>query len=140
MLFLGLVGAPVLRRVEPAPLRAQIFRGLGERFRVVGWVSVGVLLITGTLNLYFRGLWESLGSPEFWETRYGHALAWKLGLVAAMIGLSVAHDFVLGPRASRLDPSAPNAARARRWASWLGRLNAVLGLALIFAAIRLTRG
>jgi putative copper export protein len=142
MFFLGLVGAPVLREVEPGALRTELFRRLGERFRVVGWGSIGVLAVTGALNLRFRGLvrWESLGSPEFWDTRYGHLLAWKLALVVAMIGLSAVHDFALGPRASRLDPRTPEAAAARRWASWLGRLNAVLGLALIFAAIRMARG
>jgi putative copper export protein len=142
MLFLGLVGAPVLRRVESPQVRAELFRTLGERFRLVGWVSIGTLVVTGVLNLYFRGLLraESIGSPDFWETRYGHSLAWKLAIVTAMIGLSAAHDFVLGPRSSHLDPRTPEAASARPWASWLARLNALLGLAILFVAIRLARG
>jgi uncharacterized membrane protein len=37
MFFLGAVGAPVLRRLEPPELRARIFRELGQQFRSVGW-------------------------------------------------------------------------------------------------------
>ena len=33
MLFLGLVGAPVLRAVEPPALRQRLFHDLGMRFR-----------------------------------------------------------------------------------------------------------
>ena len=33
MLFLGDVGAPVLRRIEPAALRQRLFREIGLRFR-----------------------------------------------------------------------------------------------------------
>jgi copper resistance protein D len=37
MFFLGVVGAPVLRRVEPPALRQRLFHELGTRFRSVGW-------------------------------------------------------------------------------------------------------
>src|SRR5688500_97271 len=103
MFFLALVGAPVLRAVEAAALRADLFGDLGERFRVVGWACSAVLLLTGTLNLAFRGLLEleTLRSATFWRSPYGATLAWKLGAVAVMVVVGAMHDFVLGPRASR---------------------------------------
>lgn len=142
MFFLGLVGAPALRAVEPPALRSALFRALGLRFRRIGWIAIGILLLTGILNLHFRGLLrpDSIGSAAFWATPYGVALAWKLGLVTAMLVLSALHDFVLGPRSSRLDPRSPEAASARRRAAWMGRINALLGVALLLAAIRLARG
>ena len=141
MLFLGIVGAPVLRAVEPASLRARLFRELGERFRVVGWACIAVLLGTGALNLWFRGLLEvaTLGSPSFWGAPYGRALAGKLVGVAVMIVLSAVHDFAHGPHAARLPPDSTEAARARRAAAVLARVNAVVGVLVVLAAVRLAR-
>lgn len=142
MFFLAFVGAPVLRRVEPASLRADLFRRLGERFRAVGWIAIAVLLATAVLNLQLRGLLngETLGDPSFWGRPYGRTLGWKLGLVTAMASLSVLHDFVLGPRVSRLAPGSPAALTARRRVAWLARVNAALGVALVAVAVRLSRG
>lgn len=142
MLFLAAVGAPVLRRVEPPALRAELFRALGERFRAVGWGALGVLVLTGVANLHFRG-WlsaEALGSAAFWGTPHGRALAWKLGAVAVMLGVSGVHDFVLGPAAGRLPAGSPAALAARRRAAWLARINALVGIVLVTAAVRLARG
>jgi copper resistance protein D len=142
MFFLAAVGAPVLRQVEPPELRAALFRKLGEQFRTVGWVSIGVLLVTGTLNLYFRGMLSGplLGSAQFWATPYGTALAWKLGAVAAMLVVQAIHDFVTGPAASRLAPGSPEMRKARKRAALLARLSAILGVIVVIAAVRLARG
>jgi hypothetical protein len=64
----------------------------------------------------------------------------KLVIVASMVGLSALHDFVLGPRASRLAPGSDTALLARRRAAWLARINTLLGVALIVVSVRLARG
>ncbi len=104
--------------------------------------AIAVLLVTGVLNLHFRGLLRGgvLGSPVFWASRYGQTLAWKLAAVAAMIVASAVHDFVLGPMASRLPPGTPAALRMRSRAAWLARINALAGIGLVSAAVRLARG
>ena len=142
MLFLGLVGAPVLRRVEPPSLRARLFGDLGRAFRPVGWGAIGVLLLTGALNLWFAGVLHGgrLASAAFWSVPYGRTLAWKLVAVAAMLAGSAVHDFVLGPRAGRLDAGSPAAVRARSRAAWLARINVAVALVVVVAAVRLARG
>jgi len=142
MFFLAAVGAPVLRRVEPPALRAELFQQLGLQFRTVGWGAIAVLLVTGTFNLAFRGIlsWEVLTNGAFWASPYGHALAWKLGAVAAMVVTSALHDFVYGPRATRAAAGGPEALRLRRRAAVLARANAVFGIVLVVAAVRLARG
>lgn len=142
MFFLAVVGAPVLRTVEPPALRSALFRRLGQQFRNVGWISIAVLLITGTLNLHFRGVLSRavLTDGAFWSTPYGHALAWKLGAVAAMLIVQALHDFIVGPAASRLQADSPDLLRARRRAALLARLSAVLGVITVIAAVRLARG
>lgn len=142
MFFLAVVGAPVLRKVEPPQLRAELFRTLGVQFRQVGWIAIAVLVITGVGNLYFRGLlrWDLLSSGRFWAAPFGHALAWKLAAVATMIAASAFHDFVLGPAASAARAGTPESIRWRRWAALLARFNAVAGVIVVIAAVRLARG
>jgi copper resistance protein D len=130
MLFLGVVGAPVLRSVEPPALRQRLFQQLGLRFRTVGWAAIAVLVATGIVNLYYRGWlhWSgALGEPAFWRTGVGHALAVKVGAVAVMIVVSALHDFVLGPAAGRAAPGTPRAIALRRRAALLARANALVG-------------
>ncbi|HSU17032.1 DUF4149 domain-containing protein [Longimicrobium sp.] len=142
MFFLAAVGAPALRAVEPAELRARLFAQIGRRFRGVGWGAIAVLVATGVGNLAFTGAFRggAILRAEFWATAYGHALAWKLVSVAAMISVSALHDFWLGPLAGRLAAGTPEALRARRRAAWLARTNAAVGIVIVAAAVRLARG
>jgi copper resistance protein D len=142
MFFLAAVGAPVLRRVEPAELRAALFRQLGEQFRRVGWVTIAILIVTGIINLHYRNVlsWDVLSSGDFWRSRYGMSLAWKLGAVTAMLGVQAVHDFRVGPAASRLPPGSPEMIRVRRRASLLARASALLGVIVVIVAVRLARG
>lgn len=142
MFFLAAVGAPVLRTVEPPELRMLLFRRLGERFRTVGWVAIAVLVVTGLVNLHYRRLlslelWADAG---FWSTPQGTALAWKMGAVLAMLVISALHDFLTGPAAAREAPGSPGALRARRTAALLARANALVGVVVVVAAVRLARG
>lgn len=141
MFFFAIVGAPVLRKVEDASLRRDLFRVLGERFRWVGWITLGILTATGTLNLWFRGMlnWGVLADAGFWASPYGSALAWKLAAVGVMLMVQAAHDFLVGPASSDADPGSPEAARLRRVASWLARTSAAAGVAVVIAAVRLAR-
>jgi putative copper resistance protein D len=141
MFFLAVVGAPVLRKVDPPELRARLFNQLGLASRNVGWAAIGVLILTGVANLHFRGLlrWAVLGNASFWSTRYGTTLAFKLSAVLIMIVVSAVHDFILGPRAYSA-AGTPAAGRWRRWSSWLARVNAVVGVLLVYFAVRLARG
>ena len=141
MFFLAVVGAPALRAVEPPQLRQQLFNALGTRFRYAGWVAISVLLITGVVNLSYRGWlsWSVLGSASFWRTGTGKALAVKLICVASMVTLSLVHDFILGPRAGRARPGTPEAIALRKRSAWNARIEAIIGLILVVAAVRLAR-
>ena len=143
MLFLAAVGAPALRTVEPVELRQRLFHVLGTRMRAPGWIAIAALLITGTVNLHYRGWlrWDGLlDSPAFWKTPLGTALAIKLVTVVLMVATSAWHDFVLGPRAGRAAAGSAEALRLRRQTALLGRVSAIIGLVLIGAAVRVARG
>ena len=143
MLFLGLVGAPALRALDPPALRQRLFQEIGLRFRTVGWWCIAVLVTTGLLNLWFRG-WLRGASPSvldsaFWRTGTGHALGAKLVCVGVMVVTSAVHDFVLGPAAGQAPPGSPRGIVLRRRGMRLARLNAFVGVALVVSAVRLAR-
>lgn len=164
MLFLALVVVPTTRSMPPTE-RAALFGAVGRRFRAVGWACIGVLLVTGTINTAYRGVtWENLFTVALWDSPFGTTLALKLGVVVVMLGLSIYHDFVIGPRSvqimeqasldrdTRPVASAPGgrpaatfnileeAQRLRRRASVVGRVEAILALIVLALAIMLVRG
>lgn len=134
--------APVLRRAGDPAARQALFQQVGRRFRTVGWACIALLLVTGLAQLGFRGWWgmDVWGSATFWSTDSGRALAWKLGAVAAMLAIQGVHDFRHGPRAGTLDPRSEEARAMRRRAALLARLNAALGIVVIWFAVALVRG
>jgi copper resistance protein D len=141
VLFLALVGAPALRRVQPPALRAELFEAIGMRFRVVGWGAVAILLVSGTWLLQLRG-WLSpavLTSGAFWRSGIGGALAWKLALVAVMLGTSLWHDVAFSPARARALEQRPDGVAIRRRLMLLARIGAVAGLGVVIAAVRLVR-
>jgi len=143
MFFFAIVGAPALRQVEPAALRQQLFHQLGLRARTAGWWAIAVLLVTGVMNLYLRGMlqWDGvLGTRAFWAGPFGHSLAIKLVAVLCMLIVSVLHDFIVGPAAGREKAGSPEAIVLRRRAALLARTNAILGLIIVIAAVQLARG
>jgi copper resistance protein D len=141
MLFFALV-APLLRAVPDETIRIGLFDALGRRFRTVGWVCIGLLIVTGVGQLHLRGWWGAgfWGAPGFWSTSLGRAFTAKLLTVGFMLAVQAVHDFWLGPRAGKAAPGSAAASVLRRRAAWLARINSIVGLLLIYFAVRLARG
>jgi uncharacterized membrane protein len=145
MAFMVLVLVPTLRRKsDAAAARVRLLHELALRFRNVGWIALGTLVVTGTGNLWFRGVSASdfFSGRTFQLGSWGRALGGKLAIVSAILVISVAHDFWIGPKAARVArdaPDSPQRERLRRLASWAGRLNFVLALIVLGLAIQLVR-
>lgn len=143
MFFLVLVVVPWLRSGNGEG--AGVFlRETGERFRAVGWVCFALLTVTGTYNLWFRGVrFGSFVDAQWLASDFGQAVLWKLGLFAVVLAVSGYHDFFIGPRAARAIERSAGSAQTqalRRRASLLGRANALLALFIAAVAIMLVRG
>ena len=149
MLFLALVVVPATRGLPPAE-RASVFGAVGRRFRAVGWGCIGVLIVTGVVNLTYRGVTvESLLTTQLWGSPFGTTLALKLAVVAVMLGLSAYHDFVIGPRSVKIlklagSEASPalltEARRLRARASIVGRVETLLALVVLILAVMIVRG
>lgn len=123
MLFIALILVPVTRRVQDPLLRLDLITQTGKRFRTVGWIALGLLVATGVVIL-LRRPWL-LRAPAF---------QFKAGLVLLTIALSALHDFVLGPRAGRLPPSATG---PRNRLTWIARLNVLTVLTIVLLGLSL---
>lgn len=144
MVVLALVLVPVVRRPEYRDVASSFIYRTGVRFRWVGWLSLGLLFLTGLVNLSYRGFgWEELTGGRLWRIPFGQTLQIKLLLVAAILLLSLFHDLFLGPKALAIlqeDPTSERAAKWRRWASWAGRFDLLLALAVAALGVVLSRG
>ena len=139
MVFLVAVLIPSLRG-RAAAERRELVAATGRRLRALAWWLFGILLATGSFQLFLRGYrWPDFAGP-MWQGSAGHALACKLGLFAVALGIGAVHDFGFGPRAAQAPAGSVEAERARRVASSLGRLSMLLAVGILAAAVAYVRG
>ncbi len=144
MFFIAIVMVPVLRMLEPPQIRIEVLSSTARRFRVVSWIAIIVILVTGVLNAINRGVTlQAISTGELFSTYFGKILALKLTLVFAMLVLSAIHDFILGPRLIELlSSSSPGSfqklQKNRRYVSWLARINALFGILVVACAVMLS--
>ena len=130
MLFFASVVVPSLKGISPE-LRTDLVSRIGKRCRTAGWGALGVLLITGLLNLHLRGIPLQAYGSAFWV---------KLFLIAVTVALTLLHDLVLGPKSIRVSRTTSAPHPLQKIVRLLARLNLVVGLLIILAAVYLVRG
>lgn len=144
LLFIVMVLAPLLRMEDFRPQAARVLETAGRKFQRVAWWCFAGLLLTGSLNAGARWGFANLKTAEFWRAEFpGALLKHKLLLFVLVLCLSYLHDFIVGPRAvaaMRAAAEAPETLRLRRMAAWMGRMNLLLALAILWAAVQLVRG
>ena len=144
MLFTAAVLVPASRHKILQNKKGAFFALVGKKFSRISWALFLILIITGITNLLARGYTvANLTSAAFWNSHFGGTLSIKLQLFAAVLILSGIHDFYAGPKAADLMDSQPESTktkRVRKLSSWLGRINLILGLAILYYAMQLIRG
>lgn len=144
LLFLATGVVPVIRRPFFQAVSAEFMRQVGLQFRRLGWIALGLLVLSGLVNLLGRGVTpDRLLQPAFWSGPFGRALAGKLAAVALIFLFNALRDFWAGPRATQAMAADPGDREARRWracASVLARLTLLASLGALFFAIVLVRG
>lgn len=144
MLFTAAVLVPASRHKLLANKRGSLFTIAGKKFSRISWTLFAVLIITGGIQLWARGFTiDFLMSSTFWESSFGTTLGIKLALFAIALMISGIHDFWLGPKAAELmdvQPESKKTSRYQKFTSWVGRLNLLLGLLILYFAITLVRG
>lgn len=130
-LFFAFVVIPSLKEVVTKEQRLELISRIGRRFKTFGWISLSILLFTGTLRLYQNGI--SLSS-------YGRTLWIKLSLVVVVLLLALIHDFILGPKSIALSRQISTSQPLQKQVRWIARMNLLIGLLVVLSAVFLSRG
>jgi len=142
MLFTVAVLVPATRKRLKSN-KGLLFKELGTRFSQISWVVFILLILTGTLALLGKGYsFYDLLSIDFWQSWYGVRLKVKLFTFGFVLIFSGVHDFWLGPKAAQLMETEPNLSQTKYYRAasrWIGRINLVLGLMILFFAVGLVR-
>lgn len=138
MLFLSLVLAPLVRSGNVTSAFPAVFRAAAQRFRLVVWSAMAVLLITGPLLVHQRGV--SLTDLAQWPK----VLQIKIGLVAVLLLLTFAHDRLPGSRVGQINDLSDSARTISelvllRTSRWLPRLALLVALGVLVTALVLAR-
>ena len=104
------VGVPAIRLLE-GEARATAMRGLGKRWRPLGWSAMGVAILSGLWLTHEHGGFNSAA----YSTDFDRTLMLKSVLVVLLCAGALVHDYVLGPRLQReLRAGEPQAPMTRR--------------------------
>lgn len=135
MLFISLIIAPFLMSMPNPADRSKIYQVVGKKYRLYGWISIIILLVTGPIIFYkLHGLWpHAIFTPELHGTPLGRALSIKLAFVVLLLISSLLHDFWLGPKA-RGSKHYSTIARI------FGRSNLVVAIIIVIFAVFLRAG
>jgi len=144
LLFIVMVLAPLLRSEDFRPVATRVLHATGQKFKRISWACFGLLILTGLGNAIARYGYPGQSWGEWAGVIAGNNfLMHKIYTLTLILGLSYVHDFHLGPaavRAMRTAADAPETLRLRRRATWIGRLNLLFALFILWWALRLVRG
>lgn len=138
MLFLSLVAVPLLKKASDPASAQREFVNLARRFRMLVWVALSLLLITGSILLpNLVDLSESFGNWPF-------TVLIKLSLVLLLIVVSLAHDRIMGHKVRTLKHKSsfaltPSEKFLLVLSPLIGRLTMLLGLGILLAAVLMVR-
>lgn len=136
-IFLQLVVRPSLKEIKakaPSLETLELARTVGQRFKMVGWVSLMTLVFTGASQLL-----DESGSARI-ETSWGLLMMLKLFVFAVVGGLIFVHDLILDPYGvpakGRKDGEEPLMFSIK--VLWVQRTILTLSVAVLFIAAYLS--
>jgi len=134
MLFLPLV---LLPSIKSNPERSKLLMATGLKFRFYGYIMLGVLFVTGLLNMYFKGIQFSW--IFFNETHYGRLVIIKILLFFSLLFISFSHDLLAGKKVLGKIQNQ-NSAKLKLIARWTGRILLLISLIMAYIGVLLSRG
>lgn len=128
MVFFAAVIIPVVRRTLDPEKRKELIKGIGFRYRILGYLTVAILLVTGPLLAIEHGFQ--------WHSMFGTILIYKLALIVVMLILLLLHDLMFAPRA--LSRQGTSEKSSKRGMALVARINLVIVVAIILCGVLLT--
>jgi putative copper resistance protein D len=134
MLFLPLVLLPGIRN---NPDRSKLLMATGLKFRFYGYFVLTILLVTGLMNIYFRGI--NFTWSFFTKSHYGRLVSLKLLLFLSLLLINLIHDLFIGRKAVGQMQAGDNK-KLKLIARWTGRILLLISLLMAYIGVLLSRG
>ena len=134
MLFLPLV---LLPGIKNNPERSQLLMVTGLKFRFYGYIVLSILLLTGILNMYFRGI--NFSWNFFTTSHYGRLVIVKVILFLIILLVSLIHDLYVGRKAVS-EVKESDRRKLKLIARWTGRILLLISLTMAYLGVVISRG
>lgn len=134
MLFLPLV---LLPGIKNNPERSQLLMVTGLKFRFYGYIVLSILLLTGILNMYFRGI--NFSWNFFTTSHYGRLVIVKVILFLIILLVSLIHDLYMGRKAVS-EVKESDRRKLKLIARWTGRILLLISLTMAYLGVVISRG
>ena len=131
MLFLPMVLLPA---IKDHPDRGNLLMATGLKFRFFGYIVLSLLLVTGILNIYLRGI--DLSWKFLVISRHGKLVIAKLLLFILILAVSLVHDI----HARKRLLSDEELRKFKIIARWSGRILLIISLTMAYIGVILSRG
>jgi len=134
MIYTAAIVIPFAVKQSPDE-RQRIIRGQARKFRMIGWTSVVLLVITGYYNATQRLGVKGIGDlfvKDFWLRR-------KLEIFVLMVLLILFHD-IMSMRAAKQSQGSPDTAPGNRLGSIAAAIATLLALIILYCSVRIVRG
>jgi copper resistance protein D len=119
--------------------RQRILRGLARKFRMIGWSSVVLLLITGLINVTQRDHLSNIGEAfgaVFDKSRGDFWLQRKVEIFVLMVVLMLFHD-ITSIRAAKKSVGSPDTAPGNKLGSIAAAVALLLAIVVLYCSVRL---
>ena len=129
IIYINLVLLPILNTIEPFTA-GKLMGENAKRFSIIAWVSIGLLIITGLMQLDADTLFD-------FSTDFGTFLTLKLITVLIMITIGLYITLQLAPKIRKLAPAegdapTPEFLNLQKRLPLLIRTNMILGILVLF--------
>ena len=138
MLFLILAFIPGIKN---HPDKINLIGKVSLKYRAVGSVALVILLVTGIVQLQYRGVQWNM--EYFTGSPFGRAAGLKLLVFIGIVIISLVHDYYIGTRAIEVwkaQGEQPKAIRLRNLSRLLGRVSFTLAIVAVLLGVILARG
>lgn len=128
MLFMVFVLSPYIRNL---PDRVKHFKQVGRKFSILGtFIGLPILFITGLIN--FSNMCYDISELINPTTSYSETVKLKIFLFFIVVIIALAHDLYFGTKSDE--------ERYRKIAKFLGIINLIASLVIVYLAVRLRFG
>ncbi len=142
MIFYAFVLVPFMKKTRSRDEYVIILNDVGKQFRVLGWVCLVTIAITGVILSDIISGWEAFTSGSRHSQKPASTIAWKMIGGALIFIIAAIHDFKLGPKAIATwveKPDSNEAIALRRRMTLFGRINLILSLTVFWLGVTIIR-